>query len=150
MAKAKKKSAPRKKKPGPRKKPAPKTTTSAKPETDPVLAAELLAKVRAFCATLPGVTEKLSHGAPTFFIKAGTFANFCDNHHHDGKISVWCAAPDGAQAMLVESEPEHYFVPSYVGGMGWVGMRLDRGIAWSQVEATLEAAHTHRSTKKRR
>ena len=33
------------------------------------------------------------------------------------------------QATLVESDPELFFVPPYVGHSGWVGVRLDRGLA---------------------
>ncbi|MBX3159487.1 MAG: MmcQ/YjbR family DNA-binding protein [Deltaproteobacteria bacterium] len=101
--------------------------------------------MREFCATLPGSDEKLSHGAPTWFVKQGVYAHFCDDHHGDGRIALWCAAPEGAQAMLVESEPAHYFIPAYVGHLGWVGVRLDRDAAWSQVTAILEAAHATRS-----
>jgi hypothetical protein len=125
-----------------------KKPVTPKLETDAKVAAAQLAKVRAFCATLPGSDEKLSHGAPTWFVKAGVYAYFCNNHHGDGKIALWCAAPEGAQAMLVESVPDHYFVPAYVGHMGWVGVRLDRDAAWSEVTSILEAAHAARSMKK--
>jgi hypothetical protein len=30
-----------------------------------------------------------------------------------------------AQAALVAADPERYFVPPYVGGRGWLGVRLD-------------------------
>lgn len=120
----------------------------AKATTDAKVAKAQLAKVRAFCAELPGSDEKLSHGAPTWFVKQGVYAYFCDNHHGDGKIALWCAAPEGAQAMLVESEPDVYFVPAYVGPMGWIGVRLDRDADWAQVTSVLEAAHTVRSTPK--
>ncbi len=28
--------------------------------------------------------------------------------------------------MLIEAKPETYFRPAYVGGLGWVGIELDR------------------------
>src|SRR5438067_1111653 len=34
------------------------------------------------------------------------------------------------QDTLVRAEPEHYFVPPYVGHRGWLGVRLDRGLDW--------------------
>lgn len=44
--------------------------------------------------------------------------------------------------------PEAYFVPAYVGHMGWVGVRLDRDLPWSEIEAVLESAYLHRAPKK--
>jgi hypothetical protein len=50
--------------------------------------------------------------------------------------------------MLVDSNAEHYFVPPYVGHMGWIGVRLDRGAPWPQIAAVLEAAYDHRMAKR--
>src|SRR3954453_21217779 len=105
------------------------------------LIASQLARVRALCRELPDVSERPSHGSPTFFVGKRTFACFLDNHHGDGRLALWCAAPDGAQAMLVDSDPERYFLPPYVAHRGWVGVRLDRDLPWNQVAGVLEAAH---------
>ena len=35
------------------------------------------------CLSLPGATEKLSHGEPTFFVHTRVFAGFSNNHHGD-------------------------------------------------------------------
>ena len=51
--------------------------------------------MRGACLALPGATEKLSHGSPTFFVKK-SFLMFHDDHHGDGRLAVWCAAPEGA------------------------------------------------------
>ena len=85
-----------------------------------------LARVRQFCLELPEVTEKLSHGSPTFFVKKKTFVMFVDNHHNDGRIAIWCAAPAGVQEMLIEAETDKFFKPPYVGVRGWIGVKLDR------------------------
>ena len=82
------------------------------------------ARVRRICLALPGVTEKLSHGAPTFFVNKKTFAMFVDNHHSDGHIAVWAAAPPGVQAELIQHDPGKYFRPPYLGYSGWVGIEL--------------------------
>jgi hypothetical protein len=100
-----------------------------------------LAHVRAVCLGLPGVTERPSHGAPTFFAGRRSFATFMDNHHRDGRLALWCAAPAGVQAAQVGHDPERYFVPPYVGGRGWLGVRLDRGLPWDEVAGVLEDAH---------
>ena len=101
-----------------------------------------LARVRALCLALPEAVERPSHGAPTFFVAGKrSFATFVDNHHHDGRLALWCAAAAGMQSALVDQNPEGYFVPPYVGGRGWLGVRLDRGLEWDEVAGVLEAAY---------
>ena len=51
---------------------------------------------------------------------------FADNHHNDGHIAVWLPVPSGFQTTLIESAPETFFKPPYVGVRGWVGIELDR------------------------
>ncbi|MFN0124921.1 MAG: MmcQ/YjbR family DNA-binding protein [Blastocatellia bacterium] len=85
-----------------------------------------LARVRAYCLSLPEVTEKLSHGAPTFFVRKKVFAMYVNNHHNDGRIAVWCAAPAGVQEMLLAAAPVRFFKPPYVGVRGWIGIHLDQ------------------------
>ena len=55
-------------------------------------------------------------------------------HHHDDRVAFWCAAPEGMQTTLVASDPEHYFVPPYVGGRGWVGYYLNGEVDWEEVD----------------
>jgi hypothetical protein len=100
-----------------------------------------LERVRALCLSLPGVTERLSHGAPTWFVGKRTFVTFHDDHHGDGRLALWCAAPEGAQAGLVGGAPEHYFVPAYVGHRGWIGVRLDRDLEWDAIAGAIEEAY---------
>jgi hypothetical protein len=85
-----------------------------------------LQRVRRICLALPGVTEKLSHGEPTFFVKKRVFAMFSSNHHHDGHIAVLIPAQPGEQEALIASSPAIYYRPPYVGVKGWVGIELDQ------------------------
>jgi hypothetical protein len=98
-------------------------------------------RIRTLCLSFPATTERLSHGAVCFFAGPKAFAKISDNHHSDGRFALIVAAPPGAQAMLVEAEPDHYYEPPYVRHLGWVGMRLDQDIAWSSVEALVESAY---------
>ena len=100
-----------------------------------------LERVRGLCLALPGATERLSHGSPTFFAGKRSFVMFVDNHHHDGRLALWCAAAEGVQAAVVDADPERYFVPPYVGHRGWIGVRLDRGLGWDEVAGVIEDAH---------
>ena len=83
----------------------------------------VLERLRSLCAALPEVTEKLSHGSPTWFVKK-TFVTWVDDHHGDGNTGIWCAAPPGAQEALVGSGDPRFFRPPYVGHRGWLGVRL--------------------------
>ena len=85
-----------------------------------------LERVRRICAALPETTEKLSHGEPTFFVKNKVFVMFANNHHNDGHIAVWLPVPSGFQSTLIETAPETFFKPPYVGVRGWVGIELER------------------------
>ena len=98
------------------------------------------ARVRAICMALPGVTERLSHGAPAFFVGKQFVMLWADGHHDLRFPHLWCAAPAGAQEELVTTEPERFFRPPYVGGRGWLGVRLDRDADWGEVAAICEEA----------
>ena len=101
-----------------------------------------LARVRAYCLALPQVVERASHGTPTFFVNdKKSFAQYWDDHHGDGRVALWCAAPPGAQHAYVADDPESFFVPPYVGHLGWLGVRLDRALPWPEVEEVLEQAY---------
>lgn len=43
--------------------------------------------------------------------------------------------------MLVEADPERFFVPPYVGHRGWLGVRLDRGLQWDELTGIAEEAY---------
>lgn len=113
----------------------PKKTT-ARRRDDP------LAAVRTLCLALPEVTERLSHGSPTWFIRGKkTFVMFVDDHHGDGILGIWCAAPPGVQEALVDEEPERFFRPPYVGHRGWLGVRLDRDLDRDELASIVEDAY---------
>jgi hypothetical protein len=102
----------------------------------------VLERIREICLALPETSERLSHGAPTFFVRGKrSFLMVLTNHHGDGRFAIWCAAPDGVQQMLTEADPEKFFVPPYVGHRGWLGVRLDRGLDWNELAGIAEDAY---------
>ena len=102
----------------------------------------LLEKLRELCLALPETSERLSHGAPTFFVRQKrAFLMVMTNHHADGRFALWCAASGGMQKLLVDADPERFFVPPYVGHRGWLGVRLDRGLRWDEVAGIVEDAY---------
>jgi len=100
-----------------------------------------LREVRAICMALPEVTERLSHGSPTWFAGKKTMVMYLDDHHGDGRLALWVAAPPGVQSAMVEQEPARFFVPPYVGPRGWLGVRLDRSPDWDEVGDIIEEAY---------
>lgn len=101
-----------------------------------------LDKVREAALELPETEEKLSHGQPTFFVTGKQFAQFRDNHHGDGKTVV-CVRTSSLdeQAMLLESDPETYSKPAYLGPSGWVSLNLDGDqVDWDHVADRIAAS----------
>ncbi len=108
-----------------------------------------LESLRRICLGLPEVTERLSHGEPTWFVRGKTtFVTYAD-HHHDDRLAFWCAAAPGAQETRVASDPARFFVPPYVGGRGWLGVRLDvPGIDWADIAALVTDAYRQVAPKR--
>jgi hypothetical protein len=98
--------------------------------------------VRRLCLALPEVSERLSHGAPTWFIAGKkTLATVWEDHHGDGRFGLICAAPPGVQRQLVDEEPDRFYVPAYVGHRGWIGVRLERKVDWNEINEILLDAY---------
>lgn len=98
-------------------------------------------RVAAIVAELP---EATSAGDPhlTLAVRKKTFGYFLDDHHGDGIIGVAFKAAAGEQGALVNSDPERFYVPAYLGVHGWVGLRLDVGkVDWAEVRELLTDAY---------
>jgi len=108
-----------------------------------------LQRLRDICLGLPETSERLSHGAPTFFVRGKrAFLMVLTNHHGDGRFAIWCAAAAGMQEMLVEADPEKFFRPPYVGHRGWLGVLLDRGLDWDELAGIAEDAYAEVAPRK--
>jgi hypothetical protein len=107
------------------------------------VSAKPIEHVRRLCLAWPDVTERLSHGEPTWLYRDKRSIATGADRHHDDRVAVWLAAPPGARDALVESEPERYFVPPHVGHRGWIGAYLDVDIDWARLEELVgNAYHT--------
>ncbi|MCU0259815.1 MAG: MmcQ/YjbR family DNA-binding protein [Ilumatobacteraceae bacterium] len=104
--------------------------------------ARALEQLRRICTPLPEVSERLSHGAPTFFVRGKTtLCRLHDDHHGAHDTALWVPAPPGVQEQLVEAEPDRFFRPPYVGHRGWVGVHLDVDPDWDEVAAMVREAY---------
>lgn len=109
---------------------------------DAVASGRVLDELRAIAFELPEVSERLSHGSPAWFVRdKKTVAMFVDDHHGDGRLGIWCAAPAGVQEVLVETEPDRFYRPPYVGHRGWIGVDLARDPDWDEVREILRDAY---------
>jgi hypothetical protein len=109
----------------------------------------LLEQIRQYCLLLPETTERVSHGSPTFFVRdKKSFVQYHNNHHDDGRIALWCSAQPGIQPMLVESNPDIYFLPPYVAHLGWIGLRLDRNAGWEEIASVIGDAYLTKAPAK--
>jgi hypothetical protein len=104
---------------------------------------DLTGPVRAACLALPEVTERLSHGAPTWFVRdKRSFVTLWRHGHHDLEFPhLWCAGLPGAQAELTGTDPARFFRPPYVGHRGWLGVRLDGDVDWAEIAELCQDAY---------
>jgi hypothetical protein len=107
------------------------------------MTADLAGQVRATYMALPAVSERLSHGAPTWFVggKRAFVTLWAQGHHENDFPHLWCAGLPGTQHELVLSEPGRFFRPPYVGGRGWIGVRLDGGVDWAEIAELCQDAY---------
>ncbi|HEY2513952.1 MAG TPA: MmcQ/YjbR family DNA-binding protein [Polyangiaceae bacterium] len=100
-----------------------------------------LDRVRAIGYRFAGTEERLSHGAPSFFVRGKMFLTFVDDHHGDGRLAVWCKSTPERQRELARSNPERFFVPPYVGVKGWVGILVNEAVVdWVELAILVEEA----------
>jgi hypothetical protein len=102
-----------------------------------------LTRIRDICRAFPEVTERPSHGTPTFFVRdKSAFVYAWPGGHHDHAFPhLWCAAPPGAQESLVAADGARFFRPPYVGHRGWLGVRLDGRVDWDEIAELCEDAY---------
>lgn len=113
-----------------------RTTNEWQPHVD----LAVVDRVRRLCLALPGSSEKEAWGDPSFRARNRMYAIL-----KFGKgTALWCAAPDGAQAALIESDCARFFKPSnHPLHEGWIGMRLEPSatIDWDEIAFLLAQAH---------
>jgi len=91
--------------------------------------------MRRMVGKLPDATERLTWGHPTFRIRNKIFASF---HEQDGKPAITVKQTKAQQETLCGDE--RFFVPSYVGKHGWVGIFVD-DVEWDFVAELVEQAY---------
>ena len=102
------------------------------------VAAKPLQRVRALCLGLPEADAEAAGRHVAFRVRGKTFAWYLDDHHGDGMVALNVKAAAGESERLIQADPDRYFMPSYLGPRGWVGVRLDTpALDWGEVEARI-------------
>lgn len=103
-----------------------------------------LSRVREIALALPEVNERVSHGAPCFFIQNTTpLCYFHDNHRGDGRTALWCPVGEATQQALIAAEPHRFSRPvtSSAGAFkGWLVVSLESSagaVDWRQISVLL-------------
>jgi hypothetical protein len=94
-----------------------------------------LTRILEVALALPETSAERTGTHVRFVVRKKTFLYFLDNHHGDGIVAVAGKVPIAENRGLVEIDPVHWYLPTYIGPRGWVGYRLDTGpIDWEQVD----------------
>ena len=109
----------------------------------------LTGKIREICEGLTGVTI-VEDRWPSYAVGKKVFARYEDNHHGDGKVVLTCKFDRAFRDQLVESDPDRYFVPPYVGHHGWLGIRLEGDPDWDAIAGHLADSHATVAPKRKR
>jgi predicted DNA-binding protein (MmcQ/YjbR family) len=108
------------------------------PDETPALP-NTITRLREICLGFPEAQEKEfgGHTSPSFRVADKLFVMV-----NEAQTSLTLKAAPGAQAILVDAKPERFFVPSYVGPKGWVGVRLDGEIDWEELRGLIAESYT--------
>jgi predicted DNA-binding protein (MmcQ/YjbR family) len=109
------------------------------------MADRILEHVRRVCLAHPQAEERLTWDEPTFRIRDKIF---CAYIHHADRPALTCKAPEGSQAVLVGADPARFFVPRFVGHIGWIGMWLDDKVDWDEVAKLVARSFTMTAPKR--
>lgn len=107
--------------------------------------AALRKKVGGLCLSFPEAVEKPfgGHTAPSYRVRDRLFVLTSE----DGRSMTLKARP-GVQEALVQSDPDRFYVPPYVGSKGWIGVRLDVHQDWEEIAELIEESYRMTAPKR--
>jgi hypothetical protein len=77
--------------------------------------------VRKFALSLPEAEERETWDTATFRVRNKIFTMFDEKEHH-----LWIKSTHDEQEALIAMDPDAFFVPSYVGSKGWIGVVVSK------------------------
>ena len=100
------------------------------------------ATVRKFALSLPEAEERETWDTATFRVRNKIFVMFDEKERH-----LWIKSTHDEQKALIAMDPDAFFVPSYVGAHGWVGVIISKADR-AQVEELLTEGWRMTATKR--
>jgi predicted DNA-binding protein (MmcQ/YjbR family) len=106
---------------------------------------KILIKLREICLALPKSSETTTFGHPTFQVGTKTFSML---ETYQGVLSICVKVGKTMQPVFLE-DTRFYRTP-YVGQHGWVSLRANTKLDWTEIEQLVRGSYELVSAKKRR
>ena len=90
--------------------------------------------VRSFALSLPEAEERETWETATFRVRNKIFVMFDEKERH-----LWIKSTHDEQRALITMNPDAFFVPSYVGSKGWIGVVVSKAERGEVEELLTEA-----------
>ena len=99
---------------------------------------DVLERVRTLCVAFPDVEDQsfAGHTSPAYRVRGKIFVMV-----NEAQTAFTFKAAPGVQQALVQSHPERFFVPAYVGTKGWVGAHLEAEQDWQELAELVEDSY---------
>ena len=88
----------------------------------------MVERLRKICLALPGATETVTFGHPTFQVAGKTF---CVLDVYKGETAIAINVGRTIQGVFL-NDPRFYMTP-YTGKHGWVSLRTDSKLNWNEI-----------------
>jgi phosphoribosylglycinamide formyltransferase-1 len=110
---------------------------------------ERLDKLIEICLALPESSREQKNSHIAFLVRKKIFAYYLNNHHGDEIVSVCCKVLPGENQFLVQSGPERFYLPAYIGSRGWIALRMDRPtLNWTEVKELIHGSYQQTAPKR--
>ena len=94
----------------------------------------IVTRVHEKCLELPEASEGETWDAPTFRVRGKIFAVL---HLVNGELTIWTKWNREERDARIAHDPARFFSPPYLGGRGWLGLRLHRPVDWDDLADTI-------------
>ncbi len=106
---------------------------------------KILTKLREICLALPGASETVTFGHPTF--QAGKMKTFAVLERYKGELSMSFKVCKSMQPVFLEDA--RFFKTPYVGQHGWVSLRVNGKLDWKEIAELARGSHLLVTGKKK-
>jgi predicted DNA-binding protein (MmcQ/YjbR family) len=99
--------------------------------------AQMLARLREVCLTIPSTTETMTFGHPTFQVNGKTFCVF---EEYKGELGICVKVEMELQGVFLE-DPRFFRTP-YIGKHGWVTLKIYAArLNWTEIRALVRGSY---------